>query len=216
MIVLISVASAALILISLVVFGGGQIFMPVFSWFWLRLGDLGMKISETRIDEIFTIANSTPGVLSLKLAAATGFLIGGYGAVGWILTIFLMLVFSLPAIFLIASWLRIKKKYSQKNTIFWFNLAKILKPIITGIILALCFQIFTNLILVNYNFNTNGGYILSKKTDEFFQGWRFWVYISFAFFWTGASLVLYLKKVNVFLITIFGILLAFICLQPWI
>ncbi|AJR12057.1 Chromate transporter [Mesomycoplasma dispar] len=216
MILLISLAILGLVLISLLVFGGGQVFMPVFNWFWLLLGELGMNINQEQINEIFTVANSTPGVLSIKLAVMTGFLIGNFGIIGWILSIIFLIAFIFPAIFLIIFWLKIAKRVEAKNSIFWTNLVKVFRPAIIGIILALAFQLFVNLILVNYTFNSNHGYVLTKEVNEFLQGWRFWVFILFAFFWTIIVFILYLRKTNLFLLIIIGVSLALISLQPWL
>ncbi|AJC49951.1 chromate transporter [Mycoplasma flocculare] len=216
MIILISATVIGLILISLLVFGGGQVFMPVFSWFWEQLGKLGLKISQEQINEIFTVANSTPGVLSLKLAAVTGFLIGDYGIFGLVLSFIFLIIFILPAVFLVIFWLKIAKKTAIKNNIFWTNLIKIFQPVIIGIILALAFQLFTNLILVNYSFNSSKGYFLAKQSDEFLQGWRFWIFIFFAFFWTIIVFISYLRQTNIFLLVIIGIIIALVSLQPWL
>ncbi|ADQ90373.1 chromate transporter [Mesomycoplasma hyopneumoniae] len=216
MILIISLAIIGLVLISLLVFGGGQVFMPVFSWFWEQLAHLGLKIDQEQISQIFTIANSTPGVISLKLAGITGFLIGDYGVLGWFLAIFFIIIFILPAIFLIIFWLRISKKIAVKNNVFWINLIKIFRPVIVGIILALAFQLLTNLIFINYSFNSSKGYFLTKKSSEFLEGWRFWVFIFFGTSWTIIVFISYLKKKNIFLLIILGIILALTCLQPWI
>ncbi|MDW2914376.1 chromate transporter [Mesomycoplasma ovipneumoniae] len=202
--------------ISLIVFGGGQVFMPVFNWFWLQLGELGLEIDQEKINQIFTVANSTPGVFSIKLAAVTGFLIADFGVLGWFLSFIFLMAFILPAIFLVVIWLKALNRVSQKNGSHFTKIVQIFRPAIIGIILALAFQLFINLALVNYAFNSNNGYFVTKEVSDFISGWRLWVFILFAIFWSITVFILYLRKVNVFLLIIIGISLSLISLQPWL
>ncbi|MEG3825953.1 chromate transporter [Mesomycoplasma ovipneumoniae] len=121
MILLISLTILGLGVISLIVFGGGQVFMPVFNWFWLQLGELGLEIDQEKINQIFTVANSTPGVFSIKLAAVTGFLIADFGVLGWFLSFIFLMVFILPAIFLVVIWLKALKRVSQKKWLKFYK-----------------------------------------------------------------------------------------------
>ncbi|MDW2829451.1 chromate transporter [Mesomycoplasma ovipneumoniae] len=216
MILLISLTILGVALISLIVFGGGQVFMPVFNWFWLQLGELGLEIDQEKINQIFTVANSTPGVFSIKLAAVTGFLIADFGVLGWFLSFIFLMAFILPAIFLVVIWLKALNRVSQKNGSNFIKKAQIFRPAIIGIILALAFQLFINLVLVNYAFNSNNGYFVTKEVSDFISGWRLWVFILFAIFWSTTVFILYLRKVNVFLLIIIGISLSLISLQPWL
>lgn len=68
------VALPFLVLISLSVFGGGQIFMPIFSWFWGLFREwFGSNITESDISQVFAVGNATPGILSTKFALVTGY-----------------------------------------------------------------------------------------------------------------------------------------------
>lgn len=61
-----------LIVISLSVFGGGKVFIPVFLWLWNFLAKtFNLDISEVQINNVFAVSNSTPGVVSTKFSFVT-------------------------------------------------------------------------------------------------------------------------------------------------
>ncbi|UWV84256.1 hypothetical protein [Mycoplasmopsis felis] len=49
--------------------------MPIFRWLWTFLSSVfGSQISEEKINTVFAVSNSTPGVVSTKFGFFTGFL----------------------------------------------------------------------------------------------------------------------------------------------
>lgn len=59
------------LVIGIIVFGGGQVFMPLFSSLWTVMG-----VPKETIDTVFVVVNSTPGVVGTQLAFFSGFLAG--------------------------------------------------------------------------------------------------------------------------------------------
>lgn len=206
-------------LLGLLVFGGGQVFIPFFTWFWNLLPNFGVEISQQDIRTIFIVGNSTPGVLSLKFTAATGLIISKFHWWGWLIAILFYLVFTLPAILLVVIWNKNKAKHQGKTNTFWMQLINLFRPAILGIIIALIVYLFINLIMVQHIFNTSHGYIAISKNVEktsFFSGVRYWLLISFVPIWVCVSTILYLKKVNIFYILIGGLAAAMVIFAPWI
>ncbi|CAT05176.1 Uncharacterised protein [Mesomycoplasma conjunctivae] len=213
------ISTIAIFLIALLVFGGGQVFMPFFSWFWSFLPNFGVPISQSDINTIFTIGNSTPGVLSLKFAASTGLIITQYQWWGWIFAILFYLVFTIPSIIFVIIWTKYINKNKAKEQKYLVGLIKWIKPAVIGIILALALQLFVNMILVSHTFNSSQGYIseINKGVKvDFFIKWRFWLLIVFVPVWTIFSSLLYIKKVNIFYILVMGLIAAFVIFEPWL
>lgn len=57
------IAAIGVFILGLIVFGGGQVFMPLFKSLWEFMGHHGSHIDQSNIDNMFTVANSTPGVV---------------------------------------------------------------------------------------------------------------------------------------------------------
>ncbi|WP_308701312.1 chromate transporter [Mesomycoplasma hyorhinis] len=209
-----------LIVICLIVFGGGQVFMPVFNWFWLFLANqFGTRIDENRIQEIFSITNSTPGVVSLKFAAVTGLVVANNEWWGIFLSIFFYFVFSLPAILLVILGLKVLKKH--KNNPRFKKLFSLFKPAIAAIMISLAIQLFISIYFIQIYFNKSmGQYVgysdISSLKNTFFTNWRYYVLLVFVPVYTLASFVMYRKKVPIFFIFLTGLVCAFIVFEPWL
>ncbi|WP_391592200.1 Chromate transporter family protein [[Mycoplasma] cavipharyngis] len=219
-------------IISIIVFGGGQIFIPLFQSLWDLLKDYGNSSHLNSIDfkqvtDNFIIAsNITPGVVSTKLAAFTGFVIDNGGYIGIIVLLLCYLVFVIPAVIVMHFGNILFHKISSKHfktVIVYFQ------PIIIGILLALALQLFLAIILPHFQFNkdllTAGKYDLGKylgnlenqdKNQFFFNGWRIYVAIIWSFILVIVTVVLYLKKINLFFIILIAIVFSLIVLEPWL
>ncbi|WP_322908306.1 chromate transporter [Mycoplasmopsis felis] len=205
-----------LILISLSVFGGGQIFMPIFRWLWTFLSSVfGSQISEEKINTVFAVSNSTPGVVSTKFGFFTGFLTAysddgsvlWWGYVAMFVTYFF---FCLPAIIIMLLAMRYIKKF--KNNSFVKNMLIILRPIISGIIFSLVLQLLVQIFLPEIEFNKNSikYFSYTKTENNFFSGYKgvlLKIYVPL-----GILISYYLakKKFSLFLIILLNVCVSFI------
>lgn len=205
-------------ILSLIVFGGGQVFMPLFQSFWLFLGNnLGVNIDQSKIDAIFTISNATPGVVSTKFAAFTGLLIANNEWWGWILAFFTYLVFCIPAIFLMLLASKMVNKASQ--TKYLSKLTIVFKPILAAIMISLAIQLLISSMFPQLIFNKgiNDYFDISQNPKSlFFSGWRYWVLIVWVPIFVIISFILYNKKIPLFWIFLGGIIISFVLFQPWL
>ncbi|MBN3534392.1 chromate transporter [Mycoplasma procyoni] len=212
------VSLLSVFIIGLIVFGGGQVFMPIFSSFWSFISDtFNLNITQEKIDLVFTISNSTPGVVSTKFAAFTGILVSNGAWWGWIVSLFSYLVFCLPSIFMMLLSIKLISKSKQNK--YLANMMKFINPVVAGILISLAIQLLISTIFVQMQFNSSfGNYISFKNTEksQFFSGWRFialciWVPV-FAVF----SFIYYYKKKPLYYLFIGGIISAFIIFEPWL
>ncbi|WP_025755613.1 chromate transporter [Mycoplasmopsis cricetuli] len=205
-------------IIGLIVFGGGQIFMPIFQSFWLFIGKtFNLNITQEQIDTIFTISNSTPGVISTKFSAFTGLLVANNQWWGWILAFISYLIFCLPAIFMMLLSVKLLKKTEHSK--YLKNLIKYISPVLAAILIALAIQLLISRLVPSLVFNQGIknylGWNSSSETAQFFKNWRFPVLIIWMIFYSALSFYLYLKKIPLFLLFIIGIVISFILFQPW-
>ncbi|WP_427909664.1 chromate transporter [Mycoplasmopsis bovis] len=116
-----------IIFISLSVFGGGQIFMPIFSWLWEFLNShFGTNIDSQTISNLFTISNATPGVFSTKLAFASGYLVANGHWWGFIFTFFTYLTFVLVPF--LAMYFSMKLMTRQEQVSIFARISKNYEP----------------------------------------------------------------------------------------
>ncbi|QNM93451.1 chromate transporter [Mycoplasma sp. Pen4] len=148
-----------IIIISLSVFGGGQVFMPIFSWLWtLMHNNFGAsQLTQDKIDSVFTIANTTPGVVSTKFAFFTGYLVANGEWWGYLAVFLTYLIFCLPAIFVMALAMKYVKKFKTNKYIA--NMLIVMKPIVAGIMIALSLQLLISILFPEVIFN--------KSIDEY-------------------------------------------------
>lgn len=211
---------ASIILICLIVFGGGQVFIPLFTWLWQTLNQIGgtQHISDETIDSVITIANLTPGVVSTKFATISGFLITnnyGWGILAMIIT---YLLFVLPAILMVVVSFKFLAKVEgvgKFKTIILYC-----KPAIAGIMIALGIQLIIGILFPYVKFNASLTeyikYMPNNQKNNFFSGWRqvalyIWVPINFV-----VSFVLYKKGFSLFYLLLISIIISLIIFEPWL
>ena len=85
------------LIISIVVFGGAQIFIPYFKILLVNL----LGVSPDVWNSVLSITNATPGVFGLKLAFISGFLAANGNWWGWLLMIVTYIAFIMVPIGLI-------------------------------------------------------------------------------------------------------------------
>ncbi|EOA07291.1 Chromate transport protein [Mycoplasma yeatsii 13926] len=211
-----------LIFVSLSVFGGGQVFMPIFVWMWKSLESwFGINIPEDFINTVFAVSNSTPGILSPKFAAITGYMVAQGQWWGFIAMIFTYLAFVLPAIFMMMIALKYSKKFHQSS--FFKSLINIMNPVVSGIIIALAIEIFLGCMFPYLIFNKSASEYLkiidaSKATSnmKFFSGWRLIALYCYVPIGVIVSFYLYLKKIPIFGLIFANIIISLILFEPWL
>ncbi|ADN69379.1 chromate transporter [Mycoplasmopsis fermentans] len=213
------VALPFLVLISLSVFGGGQIFMPIFSWFWGLFREwFGSNITESDISQVFAVGNATPGILSTKFALVTGYFYANKEWWGFIVMFLTYLVFVIPPILM----MKLAMKYSKKfeNNKYLIKLINIMNPVVTGIIVALGFQLFIASVAPQVFFNKSFTNYVGINNDTqkalFYRGWRRIAVYCYVPVGVILSTTLYLKKVPVVALILSNIVLALIIFEPWL
>ncbi|WP_027121068.1 chromate transporter [Mycoplasma leonicaptivi] len=162
-----------IIFISLSVFGGGQVFMPIFKWLWEFLAkSFDAKIDNDLINKIFTVANSTPGVVSTKFGFYTGYIVANGAWWGYVAMFITYLIFCLPAIMTMFLAMKYVKKF-KSNTLVK-NMLILMKPIVAGIIISLAVQLFISIYWTNFEFNKgiDKYFLINKETNSIFIGYR--------------------------------------------
>ncbi|NQZ65995.1 MAG: chromate transporter [Mycoplasmatales bacterium] len=210
------IACAGVLVLGLIVFGGGQVFMPLFKSLWEFMSSHGANIDADKIDNMFSIANSTPGVVSTKLATFTGYLAANGEWWGWLALILTYLIFSIPSIILVKiayNW--VSKSETSK---YLKGMMLYLRPVIGGILLSLAIQLLIATAFPSVVFNESGNFVGSKVTERssFFSGWRKPVLISYVIIVIPESFFLYKKGVNLFNLIIIHMILGLILFEPWL
>ncbi|MDI4567520.1 MAG: hypothetical protein E7Y34_00300 [Mycoplasma sp.] len=208
-------------ILGLVVFGGGQTFMPIFEWLWTADWFPGeIKLTQEEIHQIFAIANATPGVIGTKFASFTGYLL--FNELYWqFLSMFVVFVFfAIPTILVVTFAFKFISKSNDEN-IYLTNIVKWLKPIIIGILVALMIKFLVNSFFPQLSFNN----IIPKKnnnSDE--NGNSFWNLKwrkSILYFWIPIAFIesyylFFIKKVNFVFLIIGHIAGAYILFAAWL
>ncbi|VDR41799.1 chromate transporter [Mycoplasmopsis caviae] len=213
------VAIVFLTLISLSIFGGGQVFMPIFSWFWeLFRSWFGSNITQSDIAQAFAIGNATPGILSTKFALVTGYFIANKEWWGFIVMFLTYLVFVIPPILM----MKLAMKYSKKfeNNKFLTKLINVMNPVVTAIICALAIQLFISALAPHFFFNKSlsqyVGYIHNSPKVLFYSAWRKIALYCYVPCGIIISAVLYIKKVPIIALILSNVALALIIFEPWL
>ncbi len=205
------------LVISIVVFGGAQIFIPYFKILLVNI----LGVEQDVWNSVLSITNATPGVFGLKLAFVSGFLAANGNWWGWLAMIATYIVFIMIPISLI---LLIFNKYKKiKETKFMIGFSKIMKPIIGGILCSIIINLFISILLPFIGFNDLSDNIhnldkyLYFKTDQFFTGWRYWMILA----WTLISIpteywIMKKYQINTIYIIIINIILCLIIFEPWL
>lgn len=214
MIILISFIGV--LILGLIVFGGGQVFMPLFKSLWEIMAQHGINIDSNKIDNIFTIANSTPGVVSTKLATFTGYLAANGEWWGWLALIFTYLIFSIPSIILVNIAYKLISKTEKSK--YLKNMMNFLRPVIIGILIALSIQLLLATAFPSVVMNEKGHFFGTKTTGRtgFFSGWRKPVLLSYVLVVIPESFILYKNKVNLFHLIISHVAIGMVLFEPWI
>lgn len=225
MIIALLFAIIGVLILGLIVFGGGQIFMPLFKSLWQLMDHHGAHITDQKINNVFTIANSTPGVVSTKFALITGYLTADGAWWGWLAMFLTYLVFAIPSIIMV--WWAAKLVNNSEKSKHLKLMTKYLKPVVAGIVIALAIQLFIGTAFPHVVFN-NGvhNYMGIDKTTiqdgvttqyGFFQGWRLWVLIPYSIIVTIESAYLYAKgKASLFLLIVIHIVIGLVIFEPWL
>lgn len=206
------------LIISLIVFGGGQVFLPLFRSLWDLLSDtFHLNLDNDLYQNIFTVVNSTPGVVSTKLAAITGLIISQGEWWGFLVLLLTYVIFVLPAILVMYFGNILLKKIINK---YLNKSVMIFKPIIAGILISLAFQLLLSTLFFNVDFNHNYKEYIAYNTtsgrNNFFKGWRLYVLYTWLPIEILISIYLHIKKINLFFIIILMIILSLIFFQPWL
>lgn len=211
---------ASIVVICLIVFGGGQVFIPLFSWLWQTLNQIGgtKHISDEVIDSVITIANLTPGVVSTKFATISGYLIAnnyGWGIAAMFIT---YLLFVLPAILMVIISFKLLAKVEGLDK--FKKIILFCKPAIAGIMIALGIQLMIGILFPYVKFNAGFSeyikYMPNNQKNNFFSGWRqvalyIWVPINFV-----VSFVFYRKGFSIFYLLLISIVVSLIVFEPWL
>ena len=204
-------------IISIVVFGGAQMFIPYFKILLVNI----LGIENETWESVLSIANSTPGVFGLKVAFASGYLAAEGEWWGWLLMFGTYLVFIIVPIFVMIFVMKKYKKFKESK--FMVSFLNWMKPIIAGILISIVINLGMSLILPFVGFNDLGtefGQLdkyLYWKNSGFFSQWRYWVLLSWSVVSIPVDLFMIRKfKINVVLLIIVNIILCLILFQPWL
>ncbi|AWX70467.1 chromate transporter [Mycoplasmopsis anatis] len=208
-----------LVFASLSVFGGGQVFMPIFKWMWLFIAkNFDININETMINNVFTVSNSTPGIISTKFAFFTGYFISNGSWYGHLLTIVTYIFFVAPAILMMFYSMKYLNKFNDSPILK--RLIIILKPVVAGIVISLALQLIISVIFpyLIFNDSINDYFKLNFSSQKviFFSGWRLIVLYIYVPISVIISFILYRKKVSLFWLIIANILIVLIIFMPWL
>lgn len=209
---MISLAIAILgcLIISFIVFGGGQVFIPFFK---ILIVDF-MNVDNSLWESALTLANATPGVFSTKLAFITGYLAANgkwWGYLAMFITYACFVI--IPMVIMMFAMKGLKK--IQTNA-FWITINKLIKPVVTGILFALCIQLFMSATMPFVIFNDVDKYI-GYEPSAFFSDWRLYALIVFvpcsicSILW-----ILYKYKINIIWLILINISIALLIFQPWL
>lgn len=181
--------------------------MPLFQSLWKAMG----HVSDAQINNIFTITNSTPGVVSTKFSVFTGYLAADGAWWGWLAMILTYLIFVIPSIVMI--WWAAKMINKSEQSKHLKLMTTYLKPVIGGIVLALAIQLFIGTAFPKLVFNGKD-YIGTK--ESIFTGWRLIILIPYSIIVAIESAYLYSKKVNLFWLIIIHIVIGLVLFEPWL
>ena len=208
---------AGCLIISLVVFGGAQMFIPYFKILLVNF----LHISQDSWDSVLSIANSMPGVFGLKVAFASGYLAGEGNWWAYLLMFGSYFVFiAVPIIFIL---IIMKRYHKMKQNKFMTSMLKVMRPIIAGILISIVINLGLSLIvpfvgfndLSDKNFGALDKYAYLK--DTFFKKWRYWVLLAWTLVSIPTDLILIRKfKVNTIYLILVNISLCMVLFEPWL
>ncbi len=203
--------------VSFIVFGGAQMFIPYFKI--LLVNFLG--IDNQTWESVLSITNATPGVFGIKIAMASGYLISSDQWWGWLLMMGTYLIFIIVPIVMI---LLISKKYQKiKTNKFMISFFKIMRPVIAGILSSIVINLFISLVVPFVGFNdlgTNFGELdkyFYLKSSSFFSQWRYWCLLGWSIISIPIDIILIKKyNISILLLIIIQIIICMVLFQPWL
>ncbi len=216
---LIAVAIFGCFVLCLIVFGGGQVYVPLFKSLWNIMNQYNSKsvVTGEQMDNIIASATSTPGVMGTKLSFITGYLSANGEWWGFFIAIITYLVFVVPAIIMVIFAYKYLNKVKSSE-----SLKKILiymKPIIVGSILALCIDLLISSALPFVYFNAYGRYAGLQKDgykNEFLKEWRLIV----LYFYVPVSIIVNFwmtgRKISPLVLVLINIATCLVVFQPWL
>ncbi|YAF50617.1 chromate transporter [Mycoplasmopsis synoviae] len=177
------------------------------------------NISNDTINEVISISNLTPGLVSTKFAFFSGYLISNGYWYGYLAAILTYVVFALCAIMVLVFVMKNLKKFESSKTIQ--RIFVILKPVIAGIIFSLVIQLFISITFPFVTFNSSiSSYFkidFGKTNAIFFSGWRRYVLFAFVPVSISFSIIMLKKtKIHLLVLILLNIALALLFFQPWI
>ncbi|MGL5520053.1 MAG: chromate transporter [Metamycoplasmataceae bacterium] len=204
-------------IISIVVFGGAQVFIPYFKI--LLVNVLGIDLNTW--ENLLSITNATPGIFGLKLALASGYLAAQGHWWGYLLMFGTYFIFTLVPIFMMTI---VMKKYNKiKQTKFMVLFLKIMRPVLSGILISVVLSLLMSLVVPFIGFNDLGSEFseldkyLYFKEHSFFKEWRYWVLLTWSIISIPADFVIIRKyKTNIIFLIITNIVLCMLLFAPWI
>ncbi|OYD26912.1 chromate transporter [Mycoplasma testudineum] len=211
------------IFVSLSVFGGGQVFMPIFQQMWQFLANtFNSPITQETIDKVFAIGNLTPGVFSTQVAVFTGLLVADGQWWGYLAMFLTYFAFIFPAMLVMLIGMKLFDKVT--DNVYLGSVIKYMKPIIAAIVVALIIQLLIGMIFPYVGFNTGLNQYISYNTSpssldkaSFFKGWRLYIIAPFLVLVFASNIFLKLKfKVNFIATVVLDVVLALIFFQPWL
>ncbi|UUM19843.1 MULTISPECIES: chromate transporter [unclassified Mycoplasma] len=220
--------------LSLTVFGGGALFMPVFEFLWKFLDSTFGTNFEDKINSFFAAANATPGILAPKFAVYTGYMLGGDD---WLyIFIFIILsyfVFMFPAISLLLIFRKIIRK--NKNKLFVKTFFNFMFPVLIGVMISLAISLFLKITFPFFKFNSSKAYIStvstelpygmicnSEKPDKeltpamFFSGWRLILLIIYSTISITIFIILIKRGCPIIYLIFSNIIIGLIIFAPWL
>lgn len=191
--------------------------MPLFKSLWELMDKNGAHIDASKVDNIFTVSNATPGVIATKLATFSGYLSANGEWWGWLALILTYLIFSIPSIVIV--WWAYKAVAKSETSKYLKNMMKLLRPVIIGILLALSVQLFLGTAFPQIIFNSSKGYMEiddSTSRTAFFSGWRLYALISYTIVVIPESFILYRRNINLFTLIASHMVIGLILFEPWL
>ncbi|MBD5423218.1 MAG: hypothetical protein HDR43_01855 [Mycoplasma sp.] len=203
--------------ISIVVFGGAQMFIPYFKILLVNI----LNIDQNTWDSVLSISNSTPGVFGLKIAFISGFLAANGNWWGWLLMFGTYAIFAIVPIGLM---LLIFNKYKKSKTSkFMTSFIKMMRPVLAGILVSIIVNLGLSITLPFVGFNdigTNMGELdkyLYLKNEKFFREWRYWALLAWSLISIPTEYFIVKKyKINTIYMILINIAICMLIFQPWL
>ncbi|QJG66906.1 chromate transporter [Mycoplasma phocoenae] len=205
-----------------IVFGGGQIFIPVFSWIFTLLSEnFGAHIDSEIAEKAFAVMNATPGIFGTKVALFTGYLISNDATQegqwwGFITMIITYLCAVIPSILIMHLAMKLCAK--NKNNVYFIAINKYMKPVMSAIVIGLAIQLFIGTLLPYVTFNKSDSYFLINTENvksKVFSEWRLYALYAFVPMVIIATIVAQRKKIPLLYTILIAIVLALVIFQPW-